>query len=133
MTELPATERELLAGADRRVPRLILLLAIAGTGISAWRWGRELGVSFAVGGGLAYVNYRWIVAVVDALVQSQQVRPTRRTYLKLFAPLVLLAVALYVIFTARLLSPVGVLGGLSVLVAAILMESLYQLFLTGRR
>jgi len=45
----------------------------------------------------------------------------------------LLAVALYVIFTARLLSPVGVLGGLSVLVAAILMESLYQLFLTGRR
>ncbi len=132
MSELPATEKELLAGADRRLPRFIVLLAIAGTGVSAWQWGRELGISFAVGGGLAYVNYRWIVAVVDTLVQSQRVRPTRRTYLKLFATLALLAAGLYVIFTARLLSPVGVLGGLSVLVVAILMESVYQLFLTGR-
>ena len=130
--EIPAAERQRLARAEQRLGRLVAALVPVGTGLVAWRWGAWQAASFALGGVLAYLNYRWIVAVVDALVWAQQARPTRRTYAKLFTPLLLLAALLYVMFSRRWLSVVGVLSGLLVLAAAVLIELAYEVIVELR-
>lgn len=133
MNGLPQAERELLVGVERRLGGMILLLVPVGTTVVAWGWGGRLAAAFALGGGLAYLNYRWIVAVVDTLVRAQQARVPPRIYLKLFLPLVLLVILLYVIFSRSFISAMGVLSGLLLLVAAVLLEALYEIFLEVRR
>lgn len=130
--EIAPAERERLARAEQRLGWLVAGLGALGTVVVAWRWGGVAAGAFAFGGVLAYLNYRWIVTVVDTLVRAQQVRPTRRTYVKLFAPLGLLAVVLYVIFSRRWLSPVGVVSGILMLGAAVLIELTYQVILELR-
>ena len=133
MTEIPESERALLAQAERRLGRMILVLTPAGAGVAAWRWGGETALAFAVGGALAYLNYRWIVAVVDTLVRSTQAgRVPRGAYLKVLAPLLLLGVGLYVIFSRSLVSVGGFVGGLLLLVAAVMIEAAYQVYLAVR-
>ncbi len=66
-------------------------------------------------------------------MRAQQVRPTTRTYLKLFVPVVLLALLLYVIFSRSLLSLAGVVGGLLLLVAAVFLEAIFQVVLAVRK
>ena len=133
MTEIPESERALLAQAERRLGRMILFLTPVGAGVAAWGWGGETALAFAVGGALAYLNYRWIVAVVDTLVRSTQAgRVPRRAYVKLLAPLLLLGAGLYVIFSRSLVSVGGFVGGLLLLVAAVMMEAAYQVYLAVR-
>jgi small-conductance mechanosensitive channel len=132
MSELPRAERELLAGAERRVGRFVLLLVPVGTAVTAWQWGGAAAAAFALGGVLAYLNYRWIVAVVDTLVRARKAEVPRRSYLKLFLPVVLLVVILYVIFSGSWLSPVGVLAGLFLLAVGIFLEGIYEILLSVR-
>jgi hypothetical protein len=132
MTEVSQAERDFLASAERRLGRMILLLVPLGTAVAAWFYGGRGALAFAVGGALAYLNYRWIVAVVDTLVRAQKAEVPRRTYLKLFLPLILLVGVLYVIFSRLWLSVAGVLAGLSLLVVGVLVEALYQLLLGVR-
>lgn len=133
MSDLPEAERELLAQAERRLGRVILILTPVGAGVAAWRWDGGTALAFAVGGALAYVNYRWIVAVVDALVRGAQGgRVPRRAYLKVLAPLVLLGVGLYVIFSRSLLSVPGLVGGILLLVVAVMVEAAVQVYLAVR-
>lgn len=133
MSEVPQAEQELLAGAERRLGRIILLLVPVGTAIVAWRWDAKMAVAFAFGGVLAYLNYCWMVAVVDALLRAQQSGVPRRTYFKLFLPLGLLVAVLYVIFARSLLPVVGVLSGLFLLVAGVLAEAVYEVLVAARR
>lgn len=132
MSELPHAEQELLVGAERRLGSITLVLVGAGTGVVAWRWGGLTAAAFAFGGVLAYLNYRWIVAVVDTLVRAQRARPTRGTYGKIFLPLALLAAVLYVIFSRRWLAAAGVMSGVLVLAAAVLVELVYEVILELR-
>lgn len=129
MTEVPPAERELLAGAERRLGHIILALAVLGTVTAAWRWEARLAAAFALGGGLAYLNYRWLVAIVETLVSAGKAKISKRTYLKLFSPLILLAVLLYVIFSRSLLPGAGVLFGLLILVPAVALEAIYEVIL----
>lgn len=133
MNELPRAEQAMLARAERRVGWVLVGLVLAGATLALWRWGAAMAAAVAVGGALAYVNYRWVVAVVDTLVRAQQARPSRRTYVKLLAPLVLLVGVLYVIFTRRWLSGFGILSGLLALPAAVLLELIYELILGVRQ
>lgn len=133
MSEVPPAEHDFLAGAERRLEIFILALVIAGTAGAAVRWGALMAVAFALGGAGAYLNYRWIVAVVNALMQAQRAEVPRRTYFRLFLPLGLLALMLYVIFSHSRLPLAGVFAGLLVLMAAVLVEAFYELFGWGRR
>lgn len=133
MSGVPPGEVALLAGAERRLGRVILLLVPAGTAVTFWQWGAGMAAAFAFGGVLAYLNYRWIVAVVDALVQAQAAHIPRRTYAKLFLPLALLVLVLYVIFSRSLLSLAGVVAGLLLLVVAVMAEAVYEIYLAVRK
>jgi hypothetical protein len=125
--EIDPAEQRLLAGAEQRMGSYILVLLPVGAGAAGWHWGGAMAAAFALGGGLAYLNYRWIVAVVDALVRAQKSEVPKRTYAKLFLPLVLLVVVLYVIFSRSWLSVAGVLAGLSLLVLSVLIELVYEI------
>lgn len=133
MNDLPQAERELLEGAVRRPGLIILALIPVGAAVAAWRWSGSVAVAFACGGVLAYLNYRWIVAAVDALVRTQPAKLSRRTYLRLFLPLILLAAGLYAIFSRSWLSVGGVVGGLFLLVVGVLAELVYEILLAVRR
>lgn len=133
MSEVPQAEREFLVGAERRLGIAILALLPVGTAVALWGWSAEMALAFAFGGVLAYLNYRWIVAVVDALVRAQQRAVPRRAYARLFLPLILLGIILYVIFARSWLSPAGVLSGFSLLLLAAVAELVYQILLGLRR
>lgn len=132
MNEVPSAERELLAGAEKRLGRAIVVLIAPGALAAGWGWGGAVAAAFAVGGVLAYINYRWIVAVVDTLMRAQQARVPLRAYAKIFLPLLLLGVALYVILTRSWVSAAGVFAGLSLLVVGVLVEVLYQIARAAR-
>lgn len=128
-TEISGAEQERLVRAERRLGRLIIALIPVGAVVSGWHWGWAMAVAFGLGGILAYLNYHWIVAVVDGLVGAQRAKVSRRTYAKLFLPIALLAVLFYVIFSHSWLPGVGVLAGLLVLAAATLLELSYEIVL----
>ena len=127
MSGIPMAERRFIDAAVRRIGLLILLLTPAGAGVVAWFWGGRGAVAFGLGGLLAYGNYRWIVAVVDALVSASRGRVPRFAYVKLLLPLALLVALLYAIFSRSLLPVAGVVAGLFLLVVAVLLEAVYQI------
>lgn len=127
MTETPAADKTFVDAAIRRVGHFILALIVPGAAVSAWRWGWTMAAAFALGGALAYVNYRWIVSIVDAMLAAGKAKPPRRAYMKLLLPLVLLAALVYVIFSRSLLPVTGILAGFFLLVVAVMLEGLYQI------
>ncbi len=133
MSEAPTAERRFVDAAVRRIGILIGGLTVVGTVGAALGWGALPALQFAAGGTFAYVNFRWIVALVDAMVRTQKGKPPRSVYAKLMLPLVLLGAMLYVIFSRSESTPVGFFAGLSLLVAGVLIEALYQLLGGSRR
>ena len=132
MTELPQAEKQLLVAAERRIGWFILALIPPGSAVAYWFGDAMSALVFALGGGLAYGNYRWLSAVVDALVRAQRTRPTGWDYTKLFAPVVLLGLLLYGIFSFLPVSFVGILSGVLLLVPAVFLEALVQIVLGAR-
>ncbi len=133
MSEAPTADRRLVDAAIRRISILIAVLTVVGTVGAALRWGTLPALQFAAGGTFAYINFRWIVALVDAMLRTQKAKPSRSVYAKLLLPLVLLGAVLYVIFSRSESPPVGFFAGLSLLVAGVLIEALYQLLGESRR
>ena len=129
MSEIPPAEAKFLAQAEQRLGRWILILGLGGTPLAAWQWEARAGWAFFLGAGFAYLNYRWIVAVVDSLVRARRERLPRSAYLKLVLPMALLGLLLYAIFTCSELPPGAVLAGLSVLVGAVFLEAFWEILL----
>ena len=132
MSEVPAGERQFVEKAVRRIGWIILLLVPVGAVVAAARWGGAMALAFAAGGLLAYANYRWIVAVVDALVNAQNVKVPKLTYVKLLLPVGLLALLLYVIFSRSVFPVTAFFAGLFLLVVGVLGEGIYEI-VVGRR
>ena len=124
--------------AERRIEWLTLGLGAAAAVVVAVRWGWRAALGLAVGAALAWLNYRWLKQGVGALVQlsvaqadAPKVRIPRRVYLKSFGRIALLIAVVYAILSRSLLPGAAVLAGLFSLVAAVLVELLYQLFRSG--
>lgn len=126
MNETRAADKKLVDAAIRRVGHLILALIVPGAAVAAWRWDWTMAAAFALGGALAYANYRWIVSIVDAMLAAGKAKVPRRAYFKLLLPLVLLAALVYVIFSRSLLPVTGILAGFFLLVAAVMLEAVYE-------
>jgi hypothetical protein len=126
MSEVPAAERKFVDAAVRRIGRMILVLIVPGAAVATWRWGWLMAGAFALGGLLAYANYRWIVSIADALLAAGKAKPPKRAYIKLLLPLVLLAALVYVIFSRSLLPVAGILAGFFLLVVAVMLEGAYE-------
>lgn len=118
----------------RRVEYLTLGLGATASLVVAIRWGWRAAAGLALGALLSWVNYRWLKQGVAALAQlsvtqadAPKVRIPKRVYLKFFGRFALLLAAVYVILSGSLVPGATVLAGLFAVVAAVLVELIYQL------
>jgi hypothetical protein len=125
--------------AEWRIEWLTLALGLAGTLFVAVRWGWRPGAGVALGAGLTWLNFRWLkqgvgalVTVSTAQVGSEKARVPRTVYLKFFGRFALLLLVVYVILSRSLLPVAAVLGGLFAVVAAVMIELIFELA-RGRR
>jgi hypothetical protein len=88
----------------------------------------------AVGAALTWLNFRWLkqgvgalVAVSTAQAASEHPRVPVSVYIKFFGRFALLLLVVYVILLRSLLPLAAVLGGLFAVVAAVMIELLFEL------
>ena len=120
--------------AERRIELFSLGLGLAAALAAGWRWSWAHALGIVVGAGLAWINYRWLKQGLDVMArlatgqaEAEKLRIPKSVYVKFFARYVLLVVAVYVIFSRSLLPANAVLGGLFILVAAVLLVILHEL------
>ena len=125
--------------AERRIEWLTLALGVAGAVFAAARWGWRHGAGVGVGTLLTWLNFRWLKQGVGALVTvstaqagSEQARVPRSVYVKFLGRFALLLLVVYVILSRSLLPVAAVMAGLFALVAAVMIELLFELA-RGRR
>ncbi len=125
--------------AERRIEWLTLGLGLAGALFAGAKWGWRPGAGVAVGAILTWLNFRLLKQGVAALVKisttqagSEQARVPLSVYVQFFGGFALLLVVVYVILSRSLLPMVAVLSGLFAVVAAIMIEVLFQL-VSGKR
>jgi len=126
------------AAAERRIEYWTLGLGAAAALVTALRWGWRAALGVAIGAVLGWVNYRWLrqgVATLARLATVQAGAPAprvpKRVYLKFFGRYVLLIGIVYVILSRSWLPAMAVLAGFSTLIAAVVLEVLFQLFRRG--
>ena len=120
--------------AQRRVEYGTLVLGAGGALVAGWLWGWAESGAVGLGATLSWLNFRWLKQGVAALAASsaepskaQRVRVPRRIYVKFFGRYALLLVVLYAILTNSRLPGLTFLCGLFAVVAAVLLEMIYEL------
>lgn len=119
--------------AEERVERLTL--ACGGLGalaVGIWL-GPAWGFGFALGGGLSWINFRWLKRGVYAMTAAFTGEAGRRGGSGYWLRLVLLGGALYVIFIVHLVAFIAVLFGLLTASAAVMIEAFYEAARAFRR
>jgi hypothetical protein len=131
---------EFYAGAQARIVRMMIVIACLLT-IAIWiKAGHRFGLGFAVGCALAGVNFYWLTRAVNAFAdrvtqaESEGKPASGGTGASRFVlRFGLLAIVAYVIFKSSLVSLSGLMAGLFLPVAAILLEAIYETFVALRR
>lgn len=139
MVEMAMAENEsFYRAAERRVEFLTLAVGLLAALVAGVRWSWPHGAGVAVGGALAWINYRWLKQGISAMARvataqagAEAVRIPKSVYVKFFARYALIIGVVYVIFSRSLLPAGAVLGGLFALVAAVILEILHELVRGG--
>jgi hypothetical protein len=125
--------------AEHRIEWMTVALGLAAAVFAFARWGWRPGAGVALGAVLAWLNFRWLKHGVGALVKvstaqanSERVRVPVGVYVKFFGRFALLLVVVYVTLSRSLLPAAAVVGGLFAVVAAVMIELLWELVRTGR-
>jgi ATP synthase I chain len=125
------------AGALRRIQRAMLTLAVLGSGVAWYRFGWKLGLGFAAGAGIAYLNFHSLERIVDALaertVQSGNAQSSRVVVVRFLVRYFLMAGVGYAILSASPVSLYGLFAGLFLPVAGVFCEAAYELGAAGLR
>ncbi len=112
-----------LGRSEGRLPRWMILIAVAGTtGLFITGRGRA-GLGFAIGAFFGILNYSWLHESVEALANAGRVRPPKRVIVKFLVRYPLVIAALYLIYRTRWFSFMAIIYGLLVPAGAILIES----------
>jgi hypothetical protein len=126
------------AAAEHRIEWMTLGLGVAGALFVLARWGWRPGAGVALGAALAWLNFRWLKQGVVALVRlstaqagSEHVRVPMSVYVKFFGRFALLLVVVYVILSRSWLPVAAVLGGLFAVIAAVMIELMWELVRGG--
>ncbi len=134
---IPQESETFYSGAYGRIVRLMLVLAVALSAGAYLRFGVPVAAGFAVGCAIAILNFHWLKRVVSALADRATDTGRRQSgagvVLRFLLRYLLVAAAAYVIFRVSLASLYGLLAGLFLPVAAILMEAAYELYAALRR
>ncbi len=135
-----AGEANFYRAAERRIEYLTLSLGAIAALAVAIRYGWRAALGLALGAALAWVNYRWLKQAVDvaarlsaAQAEASKIRIPKRVYAKFFGRFALLLVAACAILSRSWLPAAAILAGLFTLVAAVLVELIYELLRSGRQ
>lgn len=123
--------------AITRIVREILVLGIAGAAVALAFYGIRTGVSFFVGAGLAYWNFRSLVSAVNSLgeriVVGHSPEKGSAIVFRFISRILLVGIAGYAIFLSWPASLPGFLVGLCMPVPALMVEAGYEGFVALRR
>jgi hypothetical protein len=134
-----AESDSIYVSAEHRIEWMTLAFGLAGAVFVFVRWGWRPGAGVALGAALAWLNFRWLKQGVTALVRistaqagDEHARVPMIVYAKFFGRFALLLVVVYVILSRSWLPVAAVLGGLFAVVAAVMIELMWEL-VRGRR
>jgi hypothetical protein len=131
-SQLKDVSEAFYAGALRRIPRLMIGLAVTFTLAAALRYGWRIALGFFVGCAIAYLNFRWLDSVVNALAdratQTGEKQSSGGVVFRFLMRYFLMAAAGYAIFTVSPASLYGLFAGLFLPVAAIACEAFYEVY-----
>ena len=129
-----AESDSIYVAAEHRIEWLTLAFGLAGAVFVLIRWGGRPAAGVALGAALAWVNFRWLKQGVTALVKlstaqanSEHARVPLSVYAKFFGRFALLLAVVYVILSHSWLPVAAVLGGLFAVVAAVMIELMWEL------
>jgi hypothetical protein len=129
-----AESDSIYVAAEHRIEWMTLAFGLGGAVFVLLRWGWRPGAGVALGAALAWLNYRWLKQGVTALVKistaqanSEHARVPLSVYAKFFGRFALLLVVVYVILSHSWLPAGAVLGGLFAVVAAVMIELMWEL------
>ncbi len=128
---MPAAD-EFYARAIERMQRTMVAMGIAACG-TAWAYfGWRIGIGFALGGVIAYLNFHWLKKVVTQLaeltIQSGTPASSRGIVHRFLLRYFLMAVAAFAILTFSRESLYGLFAGLFLPVAAMFCEAAYEAY-----
>jgi hypothetical protein len=134
-----AESDSIYVAAEHRIEWMTLAFGLGGATFVFVRWGWRPGAGVAIGAAMAWLNYRWLKQGVTALVKistaqanAEHARVPLSVYAKFFGRFALLLVVVYVILSRSLLPVAAVLGGLFAVVAAVMIELMWEL-VRGKR
>ncbi len=125
------------SGALRRITRAMAVIGLIAIAPITVVYGPLIGLGFAVGCAIAYVNFYYLKRVVTAL--ADRVTRTGRgesgggIVVRFLLRYALIAAAAYVIFRVSVASLYALLGGLFLPVAAIGCEAVYEAYVAVRK
>lgn len=121
--------------AERRIEYITIGAGAAAALVAGFLWGAKAGASLAAGAALSWLNYRWMKQGVGALIPlataqagAEKVKIPRSVYFKFLGRYALLLVAAYVILSRLRLPAAFLIAGLFAVVAAVLLELIFELF-----
>jgi hypothetical protein len=123
---------DFFAAALDRIRMFMLIIGIAGilTAVPFFGWRTALG--FALGGGIAYLNFHWLKKVVSGLadltIQSGTPASSRGVVHRFILRYFLMALVAFVILSVFRESLYGLFAGLFLPVAAILCEAVHETY-----
>jgi hypothetical protein len=134
-----AESDSIYVAAEHRIEWMTLAFGLAGAVFVLVRWGWRPAAGVALGAALAWLNFRWLKQGVTALVKlstaqanSEHARVPVGIYAKFFGRFALLLVGVYVILSRSWLPVAAVLGGLFAVVAAVMIELMWELVRSRR-
>ncbi len=134
---IPDKSEAFYAGAYGRIVRLMFVLGAVLAIVALVRFGVMIALGFAAGCAIGMLNFHWLKRVVSALVDrvtdtGEKPRSAGVVFRFLLRYLLVAAVA-YAIFRISLASLYGLLAGLFLPVAAIMLEAVYEVYAALRR
>ena len=116
----------------RRIFLMMVGLLVVGIPIVWSKFGRGMALSFSLGGVISLANFYWLKRTLTALVNAVAVKGETRSaagvVFRFVLRYLLIAAASYVIFKSSEMSMLGLCIGLSLPVAAVLIEAVFTVY-----
>ena len=136
-SQIPQAELNLLRGVDRRIYRAMTVLGTVGTLLCSLLGGLDWGAGFLIGAALSALNFHWMKTAVDVIAQAMSTGSASRGAAGAMARFLfryaLIGLAGYAIFKNSAISLRAFFLGLFLFLAAILAESVYEIYLGFRK
>jgi ATP synthase I chain len=120
------------SGALDRIRRFMIVLGLALSAATWWRFGRGAGFGFLLGAVIAYLNFHWlksgVTGLADRVTNTGKPHSGKGIVIRFLLRYVLLGLAAYAILTSFPASLRGLFAGLFLPVGGIACEAAYELY-----